>query len=123
MTDITDSEFEAEQRDLRIHNAFQRERNGDKFRNVYEFLLAYDYFKAGYEAGAELARQDEREACAQRIRALIESHCLDTQRSDDTRDHCHPEPGSCEIVDAWFTAIDVVRGQTEIVLRARGSDK
>lgn len=59
MTDITDeAEAEAERRELRIYDAFRIERDGDKFMSVEEFLLAYDYFKAGYEAGAELARQD-----------------------------------------------------------------
>lgn len=72
-------------------------------------------------AYAKQAAEAEREACAARIRDLIESHCRITQGSDDPRDHCHPEPGSCEIVDAWLTAIDFIRGQTEIAISARGT--
>lgn len=65
-----------------------------------EFVLAY----------AKQAAEMEREACVQRVHALIESHCSDTQKSADPRDHCFSEAGSCEIVDAWRTAIDAIRG-------------
>ena len=72
--------------------------------------VSIEQLHAYAEARAKQAAELEREACAQRVHALIESHCSDTQKSADPRSHCFPDAGSCEIVAAWCTAIDAIRG-------------
>lgn len=44
------SEFDEEDLDLEIYDAWAKEKEGDEFRDTYEWLLSWDYFKAGYIA-------------------------------------------------------------------------
>ena len=44
------SEFEEEDLDLEIYEFWFKEKEGDNFRDTYEWMLSWDYFKAGYIA-------------------------------------------------------------------------
>ncbi len=43
--------YDEEELDLKIHDAWAKEKDGDQFRDTYEWLVSWDYFKAGYLAG------------------------------------------------------------------------
>jgi hypothetical protein len=45
MPDIDDEDL-----DLEIYDFWVKEKEDDHFRDTYEWLLAWDYFKAGYIA-------------------------------------------------------------------------
>jgi hypothetical protein len=65
------SEIDQEDLDLEIYDAWAKEKEDDTFKDTYEWLLSWDYFKAGYMAAlAKQAKEGSRDVLGNPQKAL-----------------------------------------------------